>query len=132
MDIANEPFLKALVKLGQESSASIKVLLTSRSLPHIEKILRDESVTQIIPQADKVGQDISAYVNYRIEQCVISTASKLRLHQGSCDRSDGLFLYAGLTVDDILDSHRNLPTNEKQIIDTLDNLPTGLSETYTR
>ncbi len=44
MNTGNESFLNSLIKLGHYNPATIKVLMTSRPVPLVKKILNDQSV----------------------------------------------------------------------------------------
>ena len=133
MDLDNEVFLKALVRLGQESPASIKVFVTSRPVPHVERILRHPSVLQIVPLPEVVNADISAYIKHRCtEDCVVSEACRSKLHQSILNRSNGLFLYAKLVLDSLLATTKVSLIGEDGLTGFLDKIPASLAEMYTK
>ena len=133
MDLDNEVFLTALIRLGQESPASIKVFVTSRPVPHVEKILRHPSVLQIVPLPEMVNADISAYIKHRCtEDCVMSEICRSKLHQSILNRSNGLFLYAKLVLDSLLDTSKVSLIREDDLTEYLDKTPASLAEMYSR
>ena len=77
MDIGNELFMDSLIKLGQHSPATVKVLMTSRPVPRVEKVLNHQSVLQIILQQQLVDQDIAAYVSHRLNGSSMSEHARL-------------------------------------------------------
>ena len=132
MDKGNETFMDSLIRLGQHSPASIKVLMTSRPVPRVEKILSHQSVLQIMLQRQLVDRDIVVYVNHRLNGSKISEHSRSNVLWTMCTRANGLFLYARLMMDEILDPSKSSFADEGILLDALNRLPISLSEMYTR
>ncbi|CZR68979.1 uncharacterized protein PAC_18880 [Phialocephala subalpina] len=106
MDLDNEKFMRKLIDLGRKSPSTIKVFITSRPLPCVEKALSEPSVAQILLQSQLVHQDISL-----VEQAVRRT-----------------ILYARLMLDQLLE-FGDEPT---KVDDALQKLPIGLGQMYSR
>ena len=132
MDEDNEEFLFDLVKLGQLRPTSIKLLLTSRPLPRVEKVLRDRSVLQIALQENLVEPDILLYIKHRLSHYKMSEPTR-RIAEGTIHRrSKGLFLYARLVIDDVLDPVNGHLANEESLELALAKVPHCLAEIYTK
>lgn len=130
MNVGNESFLSLLVQLGQESRSSVKLLMTSRPVPRIEAILKDPSVLQIALRQQFVDEDIAIYVNRRLSDAHILQERSFEIQQTICNKAEGLFLYARLMMDDILESGK-YDTNEG-VWDILTKVPSGLGDMYSR
>ena len=131
MNTGNESFMGTLVRLGQLAPASIKVLMTSRPVPRVEKVLNQQTVLQIILQQQLVDQDIAIYVKHRLDGSKISAYARSTVLQIMCARANGLFLYARLMMDNLLDPGKNSFADMETLLDTLNKLPTSLAEMYT-
>ena len=132
MDEGHEDFLKDLVALGQIRPASIKVLLTSRPLPRIEEFLRDRSVLPIILQESLVEPDILIYIRHRLDSCDMSGHTRKSAQDTVHAKSKGLFLYARLVIDDILDPLNGYVKSDEDIRKALAKTPNTLNEMYAR
>ena len=132
MDEGYEDFLKNLVALGQIKPASIKVLLTSRPLPRIEEVLRDRSVLPIILQESLVEPDIQVYIKHRLASCDMSKRTRETAQDIVHTKSKGLFLYARLVIDDILDPLNGYVKSDENIRMALAKTPNTLTEMYAR
>ena len=127
MDMGNENFMQQLIELGNLSPSSVKVLMTSRPLPRIEKVLNKSTVLQLYLKLPFIGQDIGTYVQNRLYATILPDATKIKIEDTVRNKSEGLFLYARLMMDDLLGS-KMLQTD--RINDALFDLPTGLAEMY--
>ncbi|KAK5659434.1 hypothetical protein OQA88_635 [Cercophora sp. LCS_1] len=131
MPADNRQFLDRLSSLATYRPASLKLLMTSRPKRHLQSALRDSSIVHISLQQRLVDVDILAYLRYRI--ATIIPDEKEHLRQTIVDmvatRSEGLFLYAKLTVDQLeavltsVDSDIDVPALAAS-------LPVGLEQTY--
>ncbi|KIL90692.1 hypothetical protein FAVG1_06427 [Fusarium avenaceum] len=132
MSTDNRPFLQKLNSLASHRPRTLKFLMTSRPKQHLQSTLRDSSIVHISLQQQLVDADILSYLNHRFEMAPNSDRH-LELKQDIIDmvakRSDGLFLYAKLTMDQVESS---LQLDESIDIATLEaSVPLGLEQTYT-
>ena len=132
MDDGHEDFLNDLVALGQIKPAAIKVLLTSRPLPRVEESLRDRSVLPIMLQGTLVEPDILVYIKHRLASYDIPEHTKEITQETINTKSKGLFLYARLVIDDVLDPLGSRLTDEESVQMALARMPNTLSEMYAR
>ncbi|KAH7242547.1 ankyrin repeat-containing domain protein [Fusarium tricinctum] len=132
MSTDNRPFLQKLNSLASHRPRSLKFLMTSRPKQHLQSTLRDSSIVHISLQQRLVDADILSYLNYRFDMAPNSDCH-LELKQDIIDmvakRSEGLFLYAKITMDQVDNS---LQLDESINIANLEaSLPLGLEQTYT-
>ena len=128
MDMGNEAFMRQLIQLGNRCSSPVKVLMTSRPLPWIEKVLNAPSVLQIPLRLPLIDHDIAIYVESRLSATDLPQETKTAIQQTIRGKSEGLFLYARLMMDDLFDSGK---LQIDHIHDALSKLPTGLGDMYT-
>ncbi|KAL2075247.1 hypothetical protein VTL71DRAFT_190 [Oculimacula yallundae] len=129
MDIWNEHFLQKLAALGRRSPSKIKVFITSRPLPYIEKGMAHSGTIQLVLRPQLVDRDILIYLNTRLDQTALADNTKSEIQDVLGSKSQGLFLYARLMIDDILGSGATDPEN---ISVALQQLPSGLGNMYSR
>ncbi|TPX18342.1 uncharacterized protein E0L32_011753 [Thyridium curvatum] len=131
MTTDNRPFLDKLNSLATYRPRSLKLLITSRPKQHLQSALRDSSIVHISLQQKLVDADIMSYLHHRFDQ-----APKARPHnemkQQVIDmvarKSQGLFLYAKLTLDQV---EASLLAEEPINVTALEELlPVGLEQTY--
>ncbi|KAM0431479.1 hypothetical protein ACHAPT_005457 [Fusarium lateritium] len=132
MTSENRSFLDKLNGLATHRPQSLKLLITSRPKQYLQSALRDSSIVHISLQQRLVDADIVSYLRYRFDTASMSE-DKLQIKQQLIDmvakRSEGLFLYAKLTMDQI---EAALATNGPVDISLLEqSLPIGLEQTYT-
>jgi len=129
------PFLDRLNRLATYRSASLKLLLTSRPKRHLQSALRDSSIVHMSLQQSLVDIDIVAYLRHRFEDDELSglnlgSAIRQQIIEIVAGRSEGLFLYAKLAVDQIL---RDIAGNDYILVEVKSleaSLPVGLEQTY--
>lgn len=128
------PFLERLNSLATHRPASLKLLVTSRPKRHLQSALRDSSIVHISLQQRLVDVDILAYLRHRLSTVLTGSSDvDLGIQQRVLDmvakRSEGLFLYAKLTMDQIA---ATLADRDAGIdMDALEeSLPVGLEQTY--
>lgn len=131
MDSHQTEFLHKLVSLGRQRPAAIKLLMTSRPLPHIQAILNHPSVIQIRLENRQLNHDISIYINHRLRQtpdladevrACIQTSTEARAHPS--------FLYARLMLDELLKKQNILDIESVQR--SLNSLAVSLEDMYNR
>lgn len=127
MDLENEKFMRKLIELGQKSSSTIRVFITSRPLPYLEEALSDPLVAQILLQPHLVGQDISLYVQTRLHNTTLPVELQHTIEQVLSRKSEGLFLYVRLMLDQLLEAD-----DPSKVNDALHKLPIGLGEMYNK
>lgn len=119
-------FLKCLLELGKKKSDSIKLLITSRPLPHLQEALSDPHISIVRLTGRKVHTDIAIYINHRIlqqQERALTMEDRFMIKDVLCERSQGLFLYARLMLDEILQQSISVSVHLQQ-------LPFSLGDTY--
>lgn len=133
MDIDKADFLNRLVDLGKLKPPTIKVLMTSRPLPHIEVRLKDSSVLQLRLEQHLVDKDITVYVDHRLQH---QTGTHDELWQtiklSIRNRAQGSFLYTRLIIDEVLDRMKQIAPGSELSLRSLDWLPVTLENMYNR
>lgn len=129
--VPNDRFLQRLNALATFRPACVKLLLTSRPKQYLQSALRDASIVHISLEQDLVGRDIAAFVSHRLRN-VLSDGEQQQLRESLqstiCTRSQGLFLYARLLLDQIIPT---LTSTEQLDVESLANtLPIGLEDMY--
>ncbi|RDL35394.1 uncharacterized protein BP5553_07325 [Venustampulla echinocandica] len=119
-----EAFIQSLDEVGRWRPAEIKLIITSRPISTIEKTLRRVKVLDIRLDKEYVEQDIATYVDHRLASSSISIQDRPFITKTVMDRADGLFLYAKLAMDTVLE-----PSQDPQ--KALQDIPTELSLVYT-
>ncbi|KAL5602094.1 hypothetical protein FOBRF1_009627 [Fusarium oxysporum] len=132
MSTDSTPILERLNGLATHRPRTLKLLMTSRPSRTLQSTLRDSSIVHISLQQRLVDVDIHSYLNHRFDN-----ASTLEHHREAkkdlinmvAEKSEGLFLYAKLTMDQVEES---LQTDAALNIKDLEaSLPVGLEQTYT-
>ncbi|KAM0288443.1 hypothetical protein ACHAO9_007089 [Fusarium lateritium] len=131
MSTDNRPFLQKLNSLASHRPRSLKFLMTSRPKQHLQSTLRDSSIVHISLQQRLVDADILSYLKYRFDMAP-SSNRHLRIKEDIirmvAERSEGLFLYAKLTMDQVEDSMRSESSIDIASLEA--SLPLGLEQTY--
>lgn len=124
--VEEDDFLQRLLVLGQMRPDSTKLIITSRPLPHLQAVLRGPSIVDLRLTERLVAEDINKYVDHRLanqHEKVLTEEDHSAIKQALGKRSRGLFLYARLMLDEILQQsnpvHAHLP-----------HLPSSLEEMY--
>ncbi|KAF7889949.1 uncharacterized protein EAF02_002364 [Botrytis sinoallii] len=131
----DEEFLSQLNALGSFRPAQVKVLLTSRPKQYLQRASKDPQVIHVSLEEELVKRDISVFVRQRVKQFAedgISENMQSFIQSTVCERSEGLFLYARLMLDQISQSIKNKEQNEILIREMIVKLPVGLEEMYNR
>ncbi len=129
MDTGNEDFMRKLVSLVQGKSSSIKLLVTSRPLPHIEKVLSNPRIIQLPLRPQLVDRDITIYVRERLHSTHFPSEARVAIEDILGKKSQGLFLYTRLMLDEILEAGF---TDIQSLQFALERLPSGLGDMYTK
>ncbi|KAL8709883.1 MAG: hypothetical protein Q9220_005499 [cf. Caloplaca sp. 1 TL-2023] len=129
MEAGNDWFLPKLVDLGLQAPTTLKVLITSRQSPHIEKVFKSPLVSSINLDRSVIDQDIATYIDYLLSNCRVPDlpADQHQMIKTIVQqRANGLFIYAKLMMDEIMQSLAS--TNVKIL---LEDLPIGMDAMYT-
>jgi hypothetical protein len=131
----DEDFLTRLDALGSFNPANTKVLLTSRPKQYLQRALKEPSVIHVSLEKELVKRDISQFVKYRINALdfnFLHTKTLDFIFDTICQRSEGLFLYARLMLDEILQCSKSSEQDDASIRDMVTRLPVGLEQMYNR
>ncbi|KAK1142054.1 hypothetical protein N8T08_008260 [Aspergillus melleus] len=125
MESGHDHFLQDLLNLGRNSPKSIKLILTSRQVPHLEKHLGGSCLLDLRLDRRNVDRDIAIYITQRLEsEVTLAEEEAGEIKKAICDRGKGLFLYARLVTDQLL-------LHPTTIVSQLNQLPDGLGSMYT-
>ena len=130
MSLGNDCFIQQLAELGQSKPRTIKVFMTSRPVPRIERLFRNQPILHITLSQRLVDSEIAVYIKYRLAATSLPTEIRQEAKQSLMRKSQGLFLYTKLMIDDILASQGL--TEPDSFRNALDKLPDGSAEMYTR
>ncbi|KAJ5263971.1 hypothetical protein N7478_011576 [Penicillium angulare] len=111
--------------LNRKTPDTVKVLLTSRQVPHVERHMNGACLVDLRLDRRNVDRDIAVYLTQRLEdsQLGIPLETAEVLKKAICDRGKGLFLYARLMFDKLL-------LHPDDISSQIDALPDGLGDMY--
>ncbi|KAM0351521.1 hypothetical protein ACHAPU_002526 [Fusarium lateritium] len=123
MDDGNSDFITQLAELGQLSSSSIKVLLTSRPTANVEAAMRDMKPLSLRMEEKLVDVDIASYVRHYLARTSMSESDQELVRGAVPGRANGLFLYAKLAMEAFLEPGVDIQ-------DTINKLPLDLDEMY--
>ena len=133
MDDADfDGMVQKLVALGTITSGRVKVMMTSRPLPKIEKALASPGIMHLRLDPEILSPDVARYVNTRmatLERPLTEAKTKL-VRDVICERASGLFLHARLAVDNLAEGLRDTRITEETLPDSLERIPSSLREVY--
>ncbi|CAF9930044.1 MAG: hypothetical protein ALECFALPRED_004507 [Alectoria fallacina] len=132
MSLGNDNFIEQLARLGDLKPATVKVFFTSRPVPRIENILKGLSVSQITLGQSLVDQDVAIYLKHRLANSTLPETFRAEVQRALMKKSQGLFLYTKLMVDDLFESPVFDSSHPASFHENLQSLPSGLAEMYTR
>ena len=130
MDMGNERFLQQLLDLGRRKTISIKVLMTSRLVPRVEKVLKHSTVVHLSLFESAVNADIMHYVRTRLAVVKLPEATRSAIEGAMNAKARGLFLYARLMLDDILQSLYEQAIDADVIREKVEHLPSNVTDMY--
>ncbi|KAE9375050.1 ankyrin [Stipitochalara longipes BDJ] len=128
--LPKDTFLDRLNNLATFRPKGIKLLMTSRPKQYLQSSLRDASIVHISLEDDLVGKDITLFLSYRLKNLLPGDDKRdfrKSLVFAIAERSDGLFLYARLLLDQIVPSLGSAQLDVENLVKTL---PVGLEEMY--
>lgn len=129
--VADDSFLHRLNNLATFRPDKVKLLLTSRPKQYLQSGLREASIVHINLEDDLVGKDIAHFVSYRLGTIIpeSNTLGLLKsLRSTVCIRSQGLFLYARLLLEQI--GPVLISEDEVDVEALVQSLPIGLEDMY--
>jgi hypothetical protein len=130
MDDEHASFIEKLRDLGMRRPAKIKTLLTSRPVPKIEQQLRHSAVETVKLEATQIYPDIIRWVTSQMATLEprLSKETEVLVKEAIFERAEGLFLYARLTMDSLIEGLRNGTIIEDTLPTSLEHLPSNLKE----
>ncbi|KAF9771701.1 hypothetical protein IL306_010652 [Fusarium sp. DS 682] len=124
---ALEHLLQLIDQLGNMHPDRVKLIITSRPIATIEKIVRNLRLLDIRLDEKAINPDISTYLQHRLASSNMSSKTKDTIKETVLEKADGLFLYAKLTMDNIAGLEHE---TETEILQTLERIPVNLSVMY--
>lgn len=118
-----EPFVTLIDELGQCRPLEIKLIVTSRPLAVVDKLVRGIKVLDVRLDKQFIESDISKYIWHRIRDSSIPLEHHSTVHDTVLCQADGIFLYARLSLD-------ILSSGSTDTLTALQSLPTDLAVIY--
>jgi ankyrin repeat protein len=133
-----EGMVERLVALGTpgeeegRAGAAVRVMVTSRPLPHIERALGHPGVVRLRLDPALLSPDVARYVDSRMATLdpPLGDDKNELVRQSICERANGLFLQARLLADNLAEGMRDGRITEEALPDSLDRLPRTLRAVY--
>jgi ankyrin repeat protein len=127
-----EGMIRRLVALGTTEPAKVRVMMTSRPLPHIERALGHPGVMRLRLDPALLSPDVARYIDARMATLdpPLSDEKNELVRQTICERANGLFLQARLMADNLAEGLRDGRVTEETLPDSLDRLPHTLRAVY--
>lgn len=128
-----EPLVRSLDALGRWRPAEIKLIVTSRPVAVVEKIFsRGVKTLDVRLDKKRLEGDIARYIQHRLSLSLVPPERHVGIKHAILQRADGLFLYAKLALDSLLQPGMNVPTNLAVIPADLTNMYTNLLQEHSR
>ncbi|OBS22820.1 hypothetical protein FPOA_09145 [Fusarium poae] len=122
-----EQFLQVLDQLGNIHPDRVKLIITSRPIATIEKIVRNLRLLDIRLGKDKVEPDILKYLHHRLDQMAMASEFRDTIIRELLSKTDGLFLYAKFAMDAISGLKA---VTEETVTKAVEDTPVDLSVMY--
>ena len=128
--------LEALKKVMHAAAKKVKIFISTRSFPAIEKELMSNQAIEV--NKENNGKDVEAFIRQNLQERVnnktllkgeISTDLKSSIETTLTRRAGSMFLYASLLLKQLCDPSRE--DDEESIRKKLDELPKSLKDVYT-
>ena len=124
-------FLQRLVALGDLRPNAVKLLMTSRPLPQVQKLLNVSSILQVRLEDRQVNKDIGIFVQHRLAQAVhLSETARETIKRSIEDRVHPSFLYARLVLNELVDEHKGDSLEVATVQNALVTLPSSMEDMY--
>ncbi|KAL3472288.1 ankyrin repeat-containing domain protein [Aspergillus californicus] len=127
-----DDFLRRLVHLGRTRPGSVKILMTSRPLPQIQKVLNTPSVLQVRLEDRQTNKDISLFIQHRLLLADVDEMTRATIKRSIEDRVHPSFLYARLMLNELLDRHRTQSINTASVDNAILSLPASMEDMYSQ
>ncbi|KAL9620310.1 MAG: hypothetical protein Q9160_005109 [Pyrenula sp. 1 TL-2023] len=132
MEPGHEYFYTKLDELARIDPSTIRILATSRQFSVKEAPFSTDTTSKVKLNRHKLETDISTYTENRLHSAQfegIDEETSQRLQETVCRLSNGLFLYARLTLDDLAEKASQRNANDL-VESLLIDLPTGMNDLY--
>ncbi len=115
-----------------DGAANARVMMTSRPLPHIERLLTHSEVERLKLDPVLLSPDVARYVDARMAtlEPPLSDEKNGLVREAICERANGLFLQARLMADNLAEGLRDGRITEETLPESLDRLPRTLRAVY--
>ena len=132
MDDEDFGFVNQLLVLGTGYPGRVKLLLTSRPIPKIEKAFRDSQVLRLKLELSLIYPDVAKYVDVKLVSLnpPLGPETEDLVKQTICERAQGLFLHARLMTDNLIEGLIDERISEEKLPDSLERLPRSLKDVY--
>ncbi|KAL3451363.1 ankyrin repeat-containing domain protein [Aspergillus insuetus] len=127
-------FLPRLIALGQLAPDRVKLIMSSRPLPHIQKVLNDPTVVEIRLENVQVNKDIAVFVDYRLRQAQPNLSEHVlaEIKKAVGNRVHPSFLYARLLLNELLEKQSAADWSDVSVRQSLASIPASLEDLYTQ
>ncbi|KAK3901858.1 ankyrin repeat-containing domain protein [Staphylotrichum tortipilum] len=117
---------------GADGVAEVRIMMTSRPLPHIERVLAHPDVVRLKLDTVLLSPDVARYVDARMATLdpPLSDEKNGLVRHAICERANGLFLQARLMTDNLAEGLRDGRVTAETLPDSLDRLPRTLRAVY--
>ncbi|RBR24477.1 uncharacterized protein FIESC28_02673 [Fusarium coffeatum] len=122
-----QDFLHLLDQLGNSNSGRVKLIITSRPIPLIERTVRNIKVLDIRLNNDQVSPDILKYLRHRVDGVFPTLGNHEAIVSKVLEKADGVFLYAKLAMDTLCEQEI---ASHQQMLDVIDKSLLNLSMMY--
>ena len=126
METGHEDFLQKLVELGRRKPSALKLVMTSRPVARLEAVFQASNLLSLRLEHRYVDIDIATYTKIRLRPSGLSEEDQNSVWEALCTNGSGLFLYARLMLDKLLDGKQT-----HNIRREVEELPRSLEEMYT-
>jgi ankyrin repeat protein len=114
-----DDFLQNLTDLANWRPSQVKVMITSRPVANLERALRLNKILRLKLDKGLVDADIEAYVRSRLTKSSIPIEIHGSIQTLIPARAQGLFLYAKLALDTLLEQSVGLPLSLQELPENL-------------
>ncbi|KAJ4007713.1 hypothetical protein NW752_010382 [Fusarium irregulare] len=122
-----QDFLHLLDQLGNSNPGRVKLIITSRPIPLVEKTVRNIKVIDIRLNNDQVSPDIFKYLRHRVDGVLPTLGNHEAIVSKVLEKAGDVFLYAKLAMDTLCEQE---VTSHQQMLDVIDKAPLNLSMMY--
>ena len=126
MEHGHDGWLEQFLELGRQFPRSIKILTTSRQVPQVERHMHNSRIVDLRLDRLHVNQDIAIFVMRQLNESKFELGALeiAAVTKALCEKGNGLFLYAKLMLDELLQHPENIQSRALSP-------PNGLGDLYT-